>query len=957
MCFVIRYVSEQIKKMKKRYALIAVVACFALIFVSKVSAQENSEKEVQSMFSTAINVTNIKIMSQEGSAINLSFDIIGSDYGQSEIKYSAGLVKKGQTNTVDQKIFDDKIYVKANDTIHREFSYEAPSFLRGDYELWLTVSNGRAIIFTNQKIGDITLNGSGEYIDLNSETCYLTVNGDKSERKYQLRQGVDVSRDEVVNAVCTVKNNFNKILTVTPSFQNYYRTILGDKLTGAKLSSITLNPGEEKTLTFAIPKEQKSQAYDAVLTLLDENGQAVSSAANFHYVVQGLSATIQDAKLDKDNYKKGESAMVGVRWVGSADYFPTARKINKEEDSSESIELQIIERDGQACSEKVTESISELATNELIFDFDITRDCLEPKIIASIKDEKAGILDQASFLMVDQNKNKNLIKPEQAIEEKASSISVAKIIIIFITVFSFSIVLYMILKKKNKSYIRIIILLIMIGGITKMLYFNNNGAVQESSIVFAANKPTTAGERMCGYKMNGTKLMVTVNGAKKPMDPQKDTDCCRMAVTKTTIKNKKTKTTKECTEYIFGLEEPPFQGAPDKDGVPKQIADPFKRFPLPNTAPGMAGDRYNMYAMIYSQYLTVGQTLDTKSYFENYNDRCMNIAPHSAYYRLDVSVPNSEGIENEKINKLDGFNYWSYTDPSFVLNYQPKEDAPYYTAKFHGTVYIFVECLNYYGQPASQSDFDNGWIDSCEYRYNECYQNVDDAKQCAEKLDAKNLPGCDYRGRYCRKYEGSAEIPFSLECKDGGSSTATTISDVSGDIHKGDSYELKCTYPNKLITNKNWVGATSSFGADVNDCTYTSGEGTKDIYFQCAVPSTADAGNVVTNKCKFLENAETGYTCGKEASKTFTISTCECDPSDPLGKTVCPWDKYTNSCGLVCPGAKPDCGSCTPSCGGSDESIKHCGRYADINCHNEDFCEGTKPESDCPAGWKEISPQ
>lgn len=438
--------------------------------------------------------------------------------------------------------------------------------------------------------------------------------------------------------------------------------------------------------------------------------------------------------------------------------------------------------------------------------------------------------------------------------------------------------------------------------------------------------------------------MITINGVKKPIPIQEDTDCCKKAVTKTTIKGKKTITTKECEEFIFGLEEKPVQQAPGNGGGNSQIADPTKRFALPNTAPGMAGDRFNMYAMIYNQYLIAGQTLDTYSYFENYNDHCMNTAPHSAYYHLDVSVPNSEGISNVTKDKLDGFNYYNYTNPSFVLNYQPRQFPPYYTAKFYGRVYVFVQCWNESGSLCSQADFDAGNVGWCDYNPN-CYLNLDSAKQCAQQYDAKNLPGCDYKGRYCKKYEGSAEIPFSLSCNQNFTAMNAWTPDP---IAIGATYPLTCTY-GKSFSNSNQVSAYNNSGSlqSTGGCQFDHwGDSNQKIaVFSCKVADSATENSTVTSSCVMPSQESTGWLCDRSVFRNSTV-TCGCSNS-----TCAP---IVNSCGITCPVTRTDCGvtSCIPTCGNTAD---YCGKYNDLSCNLLDYCTGTKPKDQCPVGWKECS--
>jgi len=182
------------------------------------------------------------------------------------------------------------------------------------------VANEKGLEFGGNTFGVADVNGS-DNVYINLTACYLTISGD-----YNIMQGIGVSPNEKLKIQCDgVKNNSQKNINFTAQAETRGRTIFGKKIGDQELSKETIAPGEEKNFSFLIPKNNlKPQAYQTTISFFD-NKNKISNDINIRYVIQGESATIQNASLDKDYYKKGDNANVKIFLSGLADVFPGAR--------------------------------------------------------------------------------------------------------------------------------------------------------------------------------------------------------------------------------------------------------------------------------------------------------------------------------------------------------------------------------------------------------------------------------------------------------------------------------------------------------------------------------------------------------------------------------------------------------------------------------------------------------
>lgn len=341
--------------------------------------------EAQGSIVANVNIYDANLISQNKNTLIVGFDIANKTGVQPDVKYSIQLVKvgnKGANAIADTYTYPEVLNLGENVTLHREVTYNIPSGLGGKYELWIISRNSSGLMLGLSRIEEIiTLaENSAETIEILPETCYITVENNAKKTRYTLTQGVDIDSKESLVLTCTVRSNFASLVEVRPKFETFYRTIFGEKVSqiGDTTDPLSLKPGENKSLSFILPKAEKPQAYDVKFSLLATNVKTVSNVIVAHYVLRGASATIQNITLDKDIYYKGDIAKLMIFWSGSADGFPDSRAGTSTAIGLPSFDMRITSNTEVLCGEKLNYRPSTSVEKDI--KIIITQDCISPKV-------------------------------------------------------------------------------------------------------------------------------------------------------------------------------------------------------------------------------------------------------------------------------------------------------------------------------------------------------------------------------------------------------------------------------------------------------------------------------------------------------------------------------------------------------------------------------------------------
>lgn len=455
------------------------VVAFLLSLTGSVQAAETNQGKSETFANVNLGA---KITSQEGAKITIALVLNNGDAKvQPQLKYSVRLMNRNFVE--DEKLYDELITLAPNQTIRKEIVYEAPAYLKGSRELWVYISNPGSAILGLTKVGDVTFAGNGEYLDILGDSCYLTISGEN--QKYTTWQGVDVSAEEELSGICNIENKFQKEITVTPSVETFWRTSRGKSLSKEEIAPITLKAGEKKEFSFVISKAKDPQAYDAVLSFKDASGKLISNKAIFHYVLRGASATINNVRLDKDQYAKGETAKLSLSWYPSADGFAGSRAGKGTSLSVITAEVIIRGSDGKNCSKTVTQSLENgQSVSELLIP--IENDCVNPIVEVALKDGNGKVLDQNGFSL--ENESDPLkMGGINVTEEKESTSNIPKFLWYLFGILPIAVLTWIIYRKGKTGNQINSVLLVLLFVISGTLMFGQRASALSWSWYDATN--------------------------------------------------------------------------------------------------------------------------------------------------------------------------------------------------------------------------------------------------------------------------------------------------------------------------------------------------------------------------------------------------------------------------------------------------------------------------------------
>ena len=389
-----------------------------------------------------INFRNPILLKQEENKVDLYFRL-ENNYSKSEagIRYGVQLLK--DKTLVDEKVYtEDVISVEGSSSIQKIFTYEAPTYLAGDFELWLVAKNESGLPLANFKLEKpLTLKGNQEYLEINQKSCVLKINGEVTNKKYNLTQGVSLKAEETLKLSCEAISHFKEFAIVAPIFNTYERTLFGNLVDGDRRGTeISFQMGEKKTIEFIIEKPTIPQAYEARLDLMRTSGNIISAANPiiFHYVIAGEGATIQKLDLDKISYQQGEKIKATLFWSGSADNFNGSRA-GRTNDGKINLSIDISNQVGQKCAETLEKTL-EPNSEKTILSLTAKAVCVNPKVKVALKNEQGKILTEKEF---------NYLKDEEVIPKKLQKNKAVTVILLFLGLLILT-GLFLLRRNKNK---------------------------------------------------------------------------------------------------------------------------------------------------------------------------------------------------------------------------------------------------------------------------------------------------------------------------------------------------------------------------------------------------------------------------------------------------------------------------------------------------------------------------
>ena len=218
----------------------------------------------------------------------------------------------------------------------------------------------------NYKEGKLYKNG---FINFDQENCYFIKSGGK---KYSNTSGPIFNPDEAPKISCKLKNLGAENFFVFPRIEWKEFFVYGSPLNGRRVVEIMDQPipfeaGEEKIVEFYLPKAERPQVYEALVSFVDEKGDIRSFNMSFRWTVAGSSARVERVSPVgeiKTNYDKGDTVKLLVGYFGSMDLYWAGDDTDVKNLSGASLIATIKDDKGNVCGENKV-SLPEISDGSL----------------------------------------------------------------------------------------------------------------------------------------------------------------------------------------------------------------------------------------------------------------------------------------------------------------------------------------------------------------------------------------------------------------------------------------------------------------------------------------------------------------------------------------------------------------------------------------------------------------
>lgn len=315
-----------------------------------------------------------------GSIFEIDFQITNDEAVQPGVRYGVLLRQhtEGGQITADEYAEAETITLGPKESLARHITYAAPKVLDGLFTLYVVAKNSDGFTLATTKVADAAMNREetiGAHINIAS--CYLTHAGDTSGTRYSLTDTPRIQSGDVLTSHCMVENVSGATLEIFPRTTTYRRSVFGETVTAplAEEDSIVLNVGESREIATALPAAGDPQTYVTALAYGYE-----SNSVMYRYTVEGGSGAIQNVRLDKDGYARGDTALVSLDWIGSRELAGPQALIS------------FSTRSGSSCGDPLMYPLIGSMHHDITVP--ITEDCPEPDVTLRLSDSSVGILGE-----------------------------------------------------------------------------------------------------------------------------------------------------------------------------------------------------------------------------------------------------------------------------------------------------------------------------------------------------------------------------------------------------------------------------------------------------------------------------------------------------------------------------------------------------------------------------------
>jgi hypothetical protein len=192
-----------------------------------------------------------------------------------------------------------------------------------------------------------------------------------------------VPEDGGLRVSCSVKNNKEEDVNISPIYEIYKDSLYGDLASkGGEDKNEILKAGEEKEIEWILPKMSEAKNYSAKIYI--KSGEIYSNSLVLAYSSSESKGSISNISLDKTFYKKGELVNLSVVWFSA------------EEGENFVLKTKILDEKGEECLPET--SNSPVSKGKITVQEEILKRCKNPVVFAEILDSEGGLIAENSWI-------------------------------------------------------------------------------------------------------------------------------------------------------------------------------------------------------------------------------------------------------------------------------------------------------------------------------------------------------------------------------------------------------------------------------------------------------------------------------------------------------------------------------------------------------------------------------
>lgn len=333
------------------------------------------------------NATNTKV----GDTYNISFDLSNREGIQSDIRYGVELINKDNNQIADLDIVNTALTLGENSSKNISLSYTVPNYIpNGIYKLMIISQNASGLPLAIVPAGyPETVVNIDNNKSVSLENCSSLLDG----KTFKNNEMVRVDTGKVLNINCEVNNqtsrNNYKIQLIS-----HRQSKFGDIIASQVLDQdLNLKSNSNTSISFNLNTETNPGNYTVDAFLINGSKEKVSGSVYLNYIVNGLTAVIQNSILDKDSYSEGDTAKLQVFWSSLG--------------KDLSIKAEIVDQNNNLCGSLSKDLTNGFSLSDLNLNIPITKDCAQAIAKVSILSGDQ-VLASSEINTNQDNKNVNI---------------------------------------------------------------------------------------------------------------------------------------------------------------------------------------------------------------------------------------------------------------------------------------------------------------------------------------------------------------------------------------------------------------------------------------------------------------------------------------------------------------------------------------------------------------------